>query len=96
MAKSKLIAANKKIEEAVVGGYKTVENGAVIGFNKIADAFVDQYLTKDDESVEDARKRLASEEQARREKSELDRQERDTKQKAMIETSIERSRKAGR
>lgn len=96
MAKSKLVAANKKIEKAVVGGYKKIENGAVSGFNKIANAFVDEYLTKDDESVEDARKRLANEEQVRREKSELDRQESETKQKVMIEASIERSRKAGR
>lgn len=96
MAKSKLVAANKKIEEAVVGSYKKIENGAVSGFNKIADVFVDQYLTKDGESIEDARKRFANEEQVRREQSELDRQDRETKQKAMIETSIERSRKAGR
>jgi hypothetical protein len=96
MAKSWLVAANKKIEEAVVGAYMKIENGAVSGFNKIADAFVDDYLTKDGESVEDARKRLLNEEQVRREKSELDRKERETKQKVMIETSIERSRKAGR
>lgn len=96
MAKSKLVAANKKIEEAVVGGYKKIENGAVSGFNKMVDVFVDNYLTKDGESVIDARKRLANEEQARREKSELDKRERETKQEAMIEASIERSRKAGK
>ncbi|MDD2979951.1 MAG: hypothetical protein PHN80_08265 [Hespellia sp.] len=72
MAKSKLVAANKKIaekvaggykkiEETVVGGYQKIEDTAVGGYNKIADAFVDQYLTRDGESVEDARKRLAQE-----------------------------------
>lgn len=61
MAKSKLVAANKKIEKAVVGSYKKIENGVVGGFNKIADGFVDNYLTKDGESVEEARKRLAEE-----------------------------------
>lgn len=76
MAKSKLVKANekiaeevvggyKKIEHGVVGGYKKIENGAVGGFNKIADAFVDQFLTKDGETVEEARKRLAQENAAR-------------------------------
>lgn len=79
MAKSKLVKANekiaenvvggyKKIEEGVVGGYKKIENGVVGGFNKISDKFVDQFLTREGESVEDAKKRLASE-QATRETS---------------------------
>lgn len=48
MAKSKLVKANEKI----------VEEGAVGGFNKMVDTFVDQFLTKDGETVEEARKRL--------------------------------------
>ncbi|MGN0332439.1 MAG: hypothetical protein ACI4D9_05345 [Lachnospiraceae bacterium] len=54
MAKSKLVKANekiaeevvggyKKIEEGVVGGYKKIEEGAVSGFNKVADKFVDSF-----------------------------------------------------
>lgn len=77
MAKSKLVKANekiaeevvggyKKIEESVVGSYKKIENGAVGGFNKIADKFVDQFLTKEGESVEEARIRLAKEQAARK------------------------------
>ena len=69
MAKSKLIQANakiagavvggyKKIEETVVGGYKAVENTVVGGYQKIEDGFVDRYLTRDGESVEDAKARL--------------------------------------
>ena len=76
MAKSKLVAANKKIaegvvggykkiEEGVVGGYKKIEEGVVGGYNKIEDAFVDQYLTHDGESVEDAKKRLQEEQKTR-------------------------------
>ncbi len=76
MAKSKLVKANekiaenvvggyKKIEEGVVGGYKKIENGVVGGFNKISDKFVDQFLTREGESVEDAKKRLAPEQAAR-------------------------------
>lgn len=41
MAKSKFVQANAKIADAVVGGYKKIEDG-----------FVDRYLTRDSESVE--------------------------------------------
>ncbi len=47
MAKSKLVKVNEKIAEEVVGG-----------FNKMVDKFVDNFLTKEGESVEEARKRL--------------------------------------
>lgn len=78
MAKSKLVEANekiaenvvggyKKIEEGVVGGYKKIEEGAVGGFNKIADKFVDSFLTREGESVEEARVRLAAEQKAKEE-----------------------------
>lgn len=77
MAKSKLVKANekiaegvvsgyKKIEEGVVGGYKKIEDGVVGGFTKMTDKFVDQFLTREGESVADAKKRLA-EEQVQRE-----------------------------
>lgn len=77
MAKSKLAKANekiaenvvggyKKIEDGVVGGYKKIEEGVVDGFGKITDRFVDAFLTRDGESVEDAKARLR-EEQAERE-----------------------------
>lgn len=78
MAKSKLVKANekiaenvvggyRKIEEGVVTGYKKIEKGAVNGFNKIADKFVDSFLTKEGESVEEARARLAAEQKEREE-----------------------------
>ena len=77
MARSKLVKANekiaesvvvgyKKIEKNVVGGYKKMEEGVVTGFNKMTDKFVDQFLTKDGESVEDAKKRLAREQADRK------------------------------
>ena len=77
MAKSKLVAANQKIEEAVVGGYKKIEdgvvggykkmeNGVVSGFTKMTDGFVDQFLTKDGESIEDAKARLKQEDEMRK------------------------------
>ena len=69
MAKSKIVNANKKIadtvthgykkiETGVVSGYKTIEKGVVSGYTKIEDKFVDAYLTKDGETVEEAKKRL--------------------------------------
>lgn len=45
----------------MVGGYKAVETAVTGGYGKIEDAFVDRYLTKDGESVEDAKARLRSE-----------------------------------
>ncbi len=70
MAKSKIVKVNekiadgvvagyKKIEDGVVNGYKKIEAGVVGGFTKMTDKFVDEFLTKDGESVEDAKKRIA-------------------------------------
>ena len=69
MAKSKIVKANekiadavtsgyRKIEKGVVEGYKIIEKGAVCGYTKIEDKFVDAYLTKDGETVEQAKARL--------------------------------------
>lgn len=66
MAKSKIVKANEKIAEDVVTGYKKIENGVVGGYKKIEDKFVDQFLTKDGETVEDAKKRLKEEQEARK------------------------------
>ena len=71
MAKSKISKANKKIAETVTGGYKKIEKGVVDGYkknemgvvhgySKIEDKFVDAYLTKDGETVEEAKARLKS------------------------------------
>ena len=94
MAKSKLVKVNAKIAEKVVGGYKAIENGVVGGyksvengvtggFNKMVDHFVDEFLTREGESVEEARARLKAEQDARMEK-----------QKAM-NVAAEARRKAG-
>ena len=65
MAKSMLVEANKKIEKAVVGGYQKIEDTVVGGYKKIEDKFVDQFLTKDGETVEEAKKRLQQEKNER-------------------------------
>ena len=61
MATSKLIKANEKITQAVTTGYKKIEKGVVGGYKKIEDKFVDAYLTKDGETVEEAKARLKKE-----------------------------------
>ena len=72
MAKSKIVTANEKIAEAVTGGYKKIEkgvvdgykiieHGVVSGYTRIEDKFVEAYLTKDGETVEEAKERLKKE-----------------------------------
>ena len=72
MAKSKIAKANERIAEAVTGGYRKIEQGVVDGYTKIEqgvvhgytkieDKFVDAYLTKDGETVEEAKTRLKKE-----------------------------------
>lgn len=73
----------QKIEDGVVGGYKKIENGVVEGFGKITDKFVGTFLTRDGESVEDAKARVAQEQKAREEKM-----------KARIDASLDASQNA--
>ena len=61
MAKSKIVQANEKIADAVTGGYKKIEKGVVEGYTKIEDKFVDAYLTKEGETIEEAKERLKKE-----------------------------------
>ncbi len=61
MAKSKIVKANEKIAEKVVDGYKKIEKGVVGGYTKIEDKFVDQFLTRDGETIEEAKERLKRE-----------------------------------
>lgn len=68
MAKSKLLKANEKIAEGVTSGFKKMSDGVVNAYTKIEDKFVDQYLTKEGESIEDAKNRLKKEEKERRDK----------------------------
>lgn len=42
-----------------------MEEAAVGGFNKIANKFVDNYLSKEGETVEEAKARLAAEQKIR-------------------------------
>lgn len=55
---SKFVEANKRIEEAVVGGYKRIEDGVTGGYGKVEDWFVENFLTGEMESVEEAKARM--------------------------------------
>ena len=68
---SKFMEANKKIEDTVVGGYKKIEDAVVEGYEKVEDTtvkgyktledkFVDTFLKKDNETLEEAKERLKS------------------------------------
>ena len=45
----------------MVEGYKKIEEGAVEGFQKVSDKFVEKLFTKEGETVEEAKARLAEE-----------------------------------
>lgn len=60
-----VVTGYKKIEEGVVTGYKKIEDGVVEGFGKLTDKFVGKFLTKDGETVEEAKNRMAEAQQAR-------------------------------
>ena len=48
--------------------YKKIETGVVEGFTKMTDHFVDQFLTKEGETVAEAKARLAREQAQREER----------------------------
>jgi len=85
MAKSNIVNTFKKIEDTVVGAYNTIEETVVGGYRKVEDTFVDNYLTKDGESVEEAKARLKQEQEDLSEKN-----------RKLMEQSIESSINAGK
>ena len=52
----------KKIEDGVVSGYKKIEEGVVEGFGKVVDKCVEVLFANNGESVEDAKARLSGKE----------------------------------
>ena len=56
-----VVGAYKTIEDTVVGGYKKVEDTVVGDFQKISDKFVDKFLAREGETVEEAKERLEKE-----------------------------------
>ena len=60
-----VVSGYKQIEEGVVTGYQKIESGVVGGFNKMTDKFVGKFLTRDGETVEEARARISGDQKAR-------------------------------
>lgn len=61
MAKSDLVKANEKIAEKVSAAFEKIEDTVTSGYTRIEDAFVDRYLTRDGETVREAKERLKKE-----------------------------------
>lgn len=61
MAQSKLVKVNQEIAEKVTGAFQKIEDTVVGGYTKVEDAFVERYLTRDGESVAEAKERLRKE-----------------------------------
>lgn len=85
----------QKIEDGVVGGYKKIEDTVVGGFNKVADSFVNTFIAREGESVEEAKARLAAQQNAREDAAKAEAEERAAKQQAIIDAGLEASRSAG-
>lgn len=66
MTESKLVKANEKIAEKVVNTFEKIVNTVVGEYTKIEDAFLDRYLTKDGETVAEAKQRLKEETKSRK------------------------------
>lgn len=69
MAKSKFVKANEKIAEKVTGGFQKISDTVVGSYTKIEDKFVDRYLTKDGETIEQAKQRLKREQTEAKQKN---------------------------
>ncbi len=54
-----VMGAYKKIEEGVVGTYQKIEESVVGAYKNVEDGFVEQFLTRSGETVEDAKDRLS-------------------------------------
>jgi len=53
-----VVEGYKKIETGVVEGYKKIEKGTVDGFNKVSDKIIEKVFTKENETVDEAKKDL--------------------------------------
>ena len=58
----KVVKAYKAIEDGVVGTYQKIEDGVVGAYQKVEDAFVEKFVAKPGETVDDAKARLKDEE----------------------------------
>lgn len=92
----------EKMVDTVTGAYKKIEDTLVSGFNKMADGFVEKHLMKEDETLEEAKERIAKERVEKTspcvnvEISTYNHKKAMKVQKEMIEKNIDTSRNAGK
>ena len=55
----------EKISNAVTGAYQKIEDTVTGTFSKMADSFVEKHLAKEGETVEEAKERIAKEQEER-------------------------------
>ena len=65
-----VVSGYKAIENGVVSGYTAIQDGVVEGFTRISDAFVKKFLMRDGETLEEAKARIAREEELHRQNQE--------------------------
>ena len=58
MARSKLIQAERKIAKAVTEGFRQIQTAVVGVCERVEDAFVERFLTREGESAAQAKARL--------------------------------------
>lgn len=58
-----VVSGYKAVENGVVRGYKAVENGVVEGYTRVSDAFIRKFFMRKGETLEEARARMAHEEE---------------------------------
>lgn len=70
MAKSNLVKVNKEIARHLTTGLQKIQETVVDGYTTVEDAFVEQYLTKENETISEAKIRLKQEQKNRYEVAE--------------------------
>lgn len=63
MEKSKLEKANETIGSKVIAAYKGIEHTVVDQYTKVEDRFVGRFLTREGETVQQAKERLKQDQQ---------------------------------
>lgn len=61
MAKSRFVQTNEKIAGKVTAAFGRIEDTVVDRYTRLEDAFVDRYLTREGETVAQAKARLKGE-----------------------------------
>lgn len=67
MSDSRIVKANEKMAEGITRGFYKIEDGVVGDNKKVGDTFMDNFLTHESESMEDAERRMETGKEMREE-----------------------------